>query len=227
MRTLRALLSALSLMLLVPLLCEQTFAQSNPVPAELSQSSSLSEILSWLDQNGLAEARIGLHSRWDSAVVSQGFRLFKVDGCVLTLKNDNIKILSTSANAEPWESDPFEFFQKRADMRQRYPAYLQIRLVRISDNRSKAPHLYTKKPEDARVFGSWRTEFYEKRGRSRPQDVLLMSIPIPVLPEDKPDTPFHPNQLYGNSVTFTFDRRETSEQFYVVFQRAITLCAKK
>jgi hypothetical protein len=206
------------------------FAQESVLPPELNQTSSLSEILAWLDKNSFPQARIGLNlSRtsdsiscegcgvYDSAVFSQGFKLIKADGCSLTLRNEDIKILSFSTTARSSYDDiSLERFRRKGVGRTPYPAELYIRLNRMKPERGKRPQLHTKDPAKAKLLGSWRTEFKEKGGR----DVLLIVI------LDSPPGGGR-DDMYGGSINFTFDSQEMSEQFNAAFRQAIKLCTTK
>lgn len=207
------------------------FAQEVVLPPELNQTSSLSEILAWLDKNSFPQARIGLNLRrtsdsiscegcgvYDSAVFSQGFKLIKADGCSLTLGNEDIKILSFSTTARSSYDDiSLERFRRKATDLTPYPAELYIRLNRMKPERGKGPQL-NKDPAVAKLLGSWRTEFKSKGGR--PWDVLLIVV------FDSPPGAGR-DQMYGDSITFTFDKKETAEQFNAAFRQAIKLCTTK
>lgn len=230
MKTLKPLFCAFLVILSMGFLKSATFAQKNVLPPELNQTSSLSEILAWLDKNSFPQARIGLDlwkyssspsrvaGRWvhESAVFSKGFKLIKADGCYLTLGNDDIKILSFGTTAYGYERQSLASFRKEATDLTPYPAELYIRLNRMSYKKGKKPYLHTKNPDEAKLLGSWRTEFKEKGGR----DVLLIVV------FDSPPGVGR-DQMYGDSVTFTFDSKDMSEQFYAAFRQAIRLCAAK
>jgi hypothetical protein len=222
MKTLKPLISAFFAIVSISFLASETLAQKNlQLPPELSQSSSLSEILNWLDKNGFGAARVGLKSSDDSAVFSQRFRLIKTDGCYLTLRNEDIKLLRFSTAAYPEEYQSLEVFRSKPDDDPTpYPAELYINLNRINPVRGKGPHIHTKDPAKIKLFGLWRTEFMEKRGRSRIQDNLLLVV-FDSPPEVGRD------DMRGNSITFTFDSKDTSEKFNAAFRQAIKLCNTK
>ena len=190
------------------------------LPPDLSQSSSLSEILDQLGKNYFGPAVIGLSAGYESANFSRGFKLTSTDGCYVTLRNDDVKILNYATRAFPEEYQSLEFFRRKADKLMSYPAELYLRLSRMNPEKGKRSHLHNKDPERAKVLGSWQTEFKVKSGRSRPQDDLLLVI-FDSVPGDGRD------EMFAGSITFTFDDRETSEQFDAAFRQAIKLCTTK
>ena len=158
---------------------------------------------------------------YESGVFSQGFKLIKADGCSLTLRNEDIKILSFSTTARSSYDDiSLERFRRKGADVTPYPAELYIRLNRMKPERGKGPQLHTKDPAKAKLLGSWRTKFKEKGGRSRPQDVLLIVV-LDSPPEGGRD------EMLGDTITFTFDNKQRSEQFNVAFRQAIKLCTSK
>lgn len=88
------------------------FAQKISLPSDLTEKSSLEEILNWLDKTSLPQAHIGLEANiqepktdeiittatryYELAFFSKGFRLAKIDKCRLTLRNDNVKLIGFS-----------------------------------------------------------------------------------------------------------------------------------
>ena len=200
------------------------------LPPGLNQDSTLADVLAWLDKNSFPRARIGLNNEFysshpesdqrtikESAVFSQGFRLFRTDGCHLTLRHDDARVIRFSTTAFSYEYQSLESIRKSEDTRTPRPAELHIRLNRVSQDRFKAPYLHTNKQEEGKLLGWWRTEFKQMRGISRPSDVLL--IVFPDLPPGR-----GMSTMYGGSVTFTFDDPEASEQFFAAFSRAVKLC---
>jgi hypothetical protein len=220
MKTFGSLVNAMFLVVVIVCYGLECRAQSNTLPPPLGQNSALAEILAWLDKNSFAKAWIGVNSGFASGVFSQGFKLIKADGCFLTLRNENVDILELGSTAYPGEYSPLETFFTRKGHSSPYRAELYLRLNRLNFERSKAPFLHTKKTDRAKLLGSWRTEFKEKSGRSRPQDVILITL------FDAPPAAGR-DDLYGENVTFTFDNKETSEKFYAVFLQAIRLCTVK
>ncbi len=231
METLKRCLVSFLAIWLMSLSIPSAFGQENVLPPGLNQTSSLSEILAWLDKNSLPQARIGLNLSstsdsiasegrgiYESGVFSQGFKLIKADGCYLTLRNEDIKILSFRTNASRYDIQSLERFRSKGAGVTPYPAELYIRLNRMKAERGKGPRLHTKDPAKAKLLGSWRTEFKERGGR--PQDVLLIVV-LDSPPEAARD------DMYGDTITFTFDNKQTSEQFNAAFRQAIKLCTSK
>lgn len=213
-------------LVLIGLLSASALAQTNAQPPQRpDQSSSLAEILDWLDKNGLAYARVGVKGSvgklalamadsytatgpigYPSATTlnfSQGFKLSKVDACTLTLRNEDAQLIGKS---------------EIGDKRTHFAVELILPLDQMSDRKGKTISRYTGNLDKAKVFGTWRTEFTYKGFFSR---VLFETSLF------APHTIEIQSSWIGNKATFTFDDKETAEQFSTVFRRAIKLCAKK
>ena len=109
MKTFQSLFCSVFLIALSLILNSVAFAQKNNLPAGLTEKSSLEEILNWLDKASLPQARIGLEANvkepemgevittatryYELAFFSKGFRLDKIDGCKVKLKNDDVELL--------------------------------------------------------------------------------------------------------------------------------------
>lgn len=244
MKTYKLLIYALSLVVLSLSLTSLVFAQKSTLPSGLTKKSSLKEILDWLDKTGLAQARIGLsedvqgiepddipnahtgYSEW--AVFSQGFKLTKIDGCKITLRNDGVKLISfTTKYPNPAEGS-LDDFRKTANNQSKYAGELFIPLQKLKAK--KAPYRHTKKTDQANLLGTWRTEFTRKfeffiiptrkRMKSLLEDMMEIEI-IGAEPDGGNDS------MNGDTLTFTFDDKQVSENFYAVFRQAIILCKEK
>jgi hypothetical protein len=209
-----------------------TLGQEKVLPRELNQTSSLSEILGWLDKTSFANASVGLKTivsdagldpadrltakLSESAFFSPGFRLIKVDGCNLTLRNDNVKVLSfltSSYNPDEVASLPGYRNGKRQSA-----ALLFIPLDKMSDRKGKGPYRHTKDPEKVKLLGVWRTEFKKKGFFSR--EIFR----IDMIPSEQGATK---ESMEAQILTFTFEKKEMSEQFNAAFRQAIKLCTAK
>jgi hypothetical protein len=237
MKTMRTLLHAFLWILFIGLSGPRAPAQEagGPLPPGLSQSSSLSEILDWLDRNGFARARIGLQgyrinsslmsdvSRMDSPMPGEsvmfgpGFKLVGVDGCRLRLRSEAITILRPGKDALKYDPGRLSLYIKHEPGLTPDPADLYIWLNRLRPN-GETPHLHTEDPEKGRRFGWWRTKFRAKRTRS--SDIIMLVIPERPWEEMR-------DYVYADKVSFTFDDVVSSEQFYQAFSRAISLCRGK
>ena len=184
-----------------------------------SQQANISDVMKWLNNNGLAQARIGVRTRSQPAVegvspvvqqeampalslfYSQGFKLIQGDTCGVTLRNDNTRLIAHSKLVQDPPSD------------QRYAAELYIPLNRLSVTKGKRPYRHTSNQDNAQLLGTWRTEFKSNRSRD---DVVL--------------TLFAAGQTVklgvweAETLTFTFDNKETSEKFDAAFRQAIRIC---
>jgi hypothetical protein len=184
-------------------------------PASLPQQPHIAEVMNWLDKNGLAQAKVGVRTSPQSArreiqqdaypalnlFYAEGFRLVQGDVCGVILRNDSTTLLAHSKLAH----DPAPG--------QRYSAELYIPLDRLSVKKGKGPYRHTSNPDKAHLLGTWRTEFKNNRSQD---DVVL--------------TLFTPGQTTkmrvweAETLTFTFDSKETSEKFTAAFRQAIKIC---
>ncbi|HJP93958.1 MAG TPA: hypothetical protein VJ875_18515 [Pyrinomonadaceae bacterium] len=204
------------LFLLWPLALAQ---DGGTVLSGLSQQSNISEVMKWLDNNGLAQARIGVRTSSQPAVegispvvqqdavpalslfYSQGFKVIQGDTCGVTLRNDNTRLIAYSKLVQDPPSD------------QRYTAELYIPLNRLSLTKGKRPYRHTSNQDKAQLLGTWRTEF---KSNSSQEDVML--------------TLFSPGQTVklrvwkAETLTFTFENKETSQKFDMAFRQAIRIC---
>lgn len=220
------------------------FAQTNNLPVELTEKSSLEEILNWLDKTGFAQARIGLEanasgtepdeiltahtSYYEQAFFSKGFKLAKIDGCKITLKNDDIKLISFETKYPNPAEGSLDKFRKIQSNQSQFAGEFFIPLQKLKAN--KAPYRHTKKAEQADLLGTWRTEFKRKFEfflipSEKKLKLLLenqMKIEIIGIGQDG-----RKDSMDGDEITFTFDDKQASENFYAAFNRAITLCKDK
>ena len=182
-----------------------------------SQQPNISEVMDWLDQNGLAHARVGIRTSSQPATddtvqkqdaypalslfYSEGFKFINIENCGVTLRNDNTRLISHSKLVH----DPAP--------NERYTAELFIPLNRLSLGKGRKPFRHTSDPPKAQLLGTWRTEFKSSRSQ---EDVVL--------------TLFVPGQTAklrvweAETLTFTFDSKETSEKFDTAFRQAIKIC---
>lgn len=223
------------------------FAQNNSLPNELTENSSLAEIMTWLDNTSFSQARIGLHSKGlepepgtvpDSgtvysewAVFSQGFKLVARDGCHLELRNDDIRILEYITGNSDYRKGNFFGFRKPANNQTKYVGDLQIALELLNNKKGKAPYRLTTKPDKAKLLGAWQTKFIGKGSRLNttkhkwriPSQTITITPDI--LLEIKDLSKIGNNESMSSSeLTFTFDDQVMSEKFYAAFRRAINLC---
>lgn len=185
------------------------------LPGKLNENSSVSEILTWLDHTTFRNVRIVLKDSsdaftyrppWDDSgpakhtfIFTQGFRVTNIDGCNLMLRNDDARTVYKSKVDEP---------------KHRLVADLWLQLNRMSPNKGKRAHRYTKDAEKARLLGAWRTEFKYRGWFARTMFGLTLHSP-----EWK-----EPERWEGSDVAFSFDTKELSEEFDAAFRRAIRLC---
>ena len=216
-------------------LSSQTLAQNKPKPPPpLNASSSVSEIVDWLDQNSFSHARIGLESGGpnldpmgsmmstiaEGLVFSSGFRLVKVDGCRLTLRNDQVKVLSGWTNrtdSNEMSLANFVWDGKKGEKKLTpYSADLFIPLDKM--RYGKKPYQHTKNPEQAKLLGTWRTKFKEKGFFKR----FVFQIEITAVEDSGLK-----DKMKAATLTFTFDDKKGSQRFDSAFRQAIGLCAGK
>lgn len=211
MRGLTSLSCAFCGMLVITFLSLETRAQDNvQLPPPLSQRSSVSEIVEWLDKNSFGRARIGVkdsyypfrtgdnrkYSGFDF-IFASGFKLVNADGCNLTLRNDEARMINRDGTPQSVE--------------------LFLPLARMSDRKGKAPYRHTRNPLMAKLFGTWRTEFKERGFFTHG----IFTVRLKDLSSGQSDT------KAGDSLKFTFDDRDAANKFNVAFRQAIKLCTLK
>jgi hypothetical protein len=201
---------------IVLLTSPRTPAQNKrPLPGNLNQDSSVSEILTWLDQTSFRNARVVLKDSWDvftyrppwdemgptknTFIFTQGFRVTNIDGCNLMLRNDDARTVTKS---------------KVDESPHRLIADVWVQLDRTSPNKGRSTHRYTKDPEKGRLLGAWRTEFKYRGWFSRTMVGLTLYS----------DAWKEPQRWVGLNVAFSFDTKEMSDNFDAAFRRAIRLC---
>ncbi len=205
---------SLAAIVLVFLVCSVALAQDSG----LSQQANIVEVMNWLDQNGLVQARVGIRTspqpeRNDFGVLqqdaypalslfySEGFKFIKIENCGVVLRNDNTQLISHSKLVH--DPAPGE----------RLSAELFIPLNRLGIKKGKRPFRHTSDPDKAQLLGTWRTEF--KSDRSQDDVVLTLFAPGKT---DKLRT------WKAEALTFTFDSKDTSENFNTAFRQAIKIC---
>jgi hypothetical protein len=231
MRTFRPMLHVLFLIVIINFSNSEIGAQGKArLPPELTQNSSPAEIVAWLDQTSFANARVGLNdpgsrSRYQfgveiqhskpsaKAVVSKGFRLARLDGCHLTLRNEAVSVVDFSGPRH--SGDVKTLLENRKG---NTAGQLFMWLERVSYTKGKAPYRHTKNIEKARLLGSWRTKFTYRGFFAR--DVFSMSF------SDPEQGPMR-EVMSTDTLTFTFDDRDAAEGFNAAFRQAIKLCQSK
>lgn len=218
-------------------------AQRPALPDGLSQYSSVEELINWLDANGLANARIGVETEVsddqfdptqlfdtalsEEATFSQGFRLKSLVGCKLTLRNEDLQLLELLSGSYNPEKVRLRDVGGGTDVSKTYFGELVIPLSDISLKKSRKPFRHTRKTEKARLFGTWRALFRVKnisvfemvRGKFSERENVLIGV------RSHQDDQFY-NSLWGETLRFTFDEKDTAIAFYQVFRRAIEICSK-
>ncbi|MEJ7848337.1 MAG: hypothetical protein WKF92_09635 [Pyrinomonadaceae bacterium] len=251
MKTYKLLINALFVTALSLSLNSLAFAQKTTLPPSLTENSSFEEILNWLDKTTLHEARIGLESNapgaepdeiptsatryYERAFFSKGFNLAKIDGCKITLRNNNAELIRFETKFPNPAEGSLDEFRKTQNNQSQFTGEIFIPLQAIKPN--KAPYRHTKKAETAALLGTWRTEFKPKSNSS-----LFSLFPVIWSKEKAKEKigKFRENAMrvkiinteqneqndlmYGDEITFTFDDKQISENFYVAFSRAITHC---
>jgi hypothetical protein len=225
------MLHVLFLIVIINFSNSETAAQGKAqLPPELTQNSSPAEILAWLDQTSFANARVGLNqggskTRYYSGVVvshgvspakavfSKGFRLARLDGCHLTLRNEAVSVVDFSGPR--YSGDVKTLLENRKG---NTAGQLFMWLERVSYTKGKAPYRLTKNPEKAKLLGTWRTKFTYRGFFAR--DVFSMSF------SDPEQGPMR-EVMDTTTLTFTFDDRDAAERFNAAFRQAIKLCQSK
>lgn len=209
-----------------------------------ASSQELSEILDQLNKTSFPKARIGLEftgsesytdssDTWQSmnlnlsrlsefANFSPGFTVASIDGCRLTLRNNQVKILNwgtSSYSVELMSLAKFVVDGKKGEKKLTpQTGVLTIPLDKLSHKGGKAPHKYTKNPATEKLLGTWRTEF-KGRGFFR-RSMFEMEITAAEGPDLK-------STMTSQKLFFTFDNKQERETFNKAFRRAIQLCSSK
>lgn len=248
MRTLEQTISLAILSIIFFSISSETLAQSSKLPGELMKDSSLEEVINRLDKTSFAKARIGFHKHGqelseneiptanttysEEAVFSQGFRLAKVEGCRIALKNDDVKLIDFSTKYPDPQRGSLSDFREQMNNQIKYTGFLNIALDSLNENKRKKTFRHTKKIEKAKLLGTWQTKYYLKNYSLfslifNPKEKiktygndLNISITLPGNDDGY-------DRMTGDFLTFTFDDKQTSEKFDSAFHRAIKLCNEK
>ena len=238
------LIYALFLIVLSISLNSVVFAQKTILPSGLTDKSSLEDILNWTDKTSLAQARIGLNADApaveagevitssttysERAIFSQGFKLAKIDGCKITLRNDAVELISFSTKYPNPADGSLDDFRKIQNNQTKYAGELSIPLQKLKPE--KAAYRHPKKADKADLPETWRVEFKRrfefflipKKEKLKSLMDNLMKIEIIGAGQDGRN-----DSMNGDVLTFTFDDKQMSENFYAAFSQAITLCKDK
>lgn len=244
MKTYKSLANALFLVVFSFSLNSIIFAQKTALPLGLNEKSSLEEILNWLDKSSLPEARIGLEANasepeaneipttasryYESAIFSKGFKLAKIDGCKMALRNDNVELIDFSTKYPNPSQGSLDDFRKIQNNQSQFTGEFSIPLQKLKAN--KAPFRHTKKAGQAVSLGTWRTEFKRKSefflipSKAKMKSLMenLMEIEIIGVGQNGRN-----DSMDGDEITFTFDDKQASENFYAALSQAITICKDK
>lgn len=232
MNSLRLSLAAL---LLLTLTCFDVPGQQKTLlPPALSESSSLAEILDWLNKNALPHARVGVRVKGrlgpkrsfglprtsapgGERIFSEGFHVKFVDGCQVVLSNEQVTMIDAR---NPDSGDFYRFITKKNGQRELTPqlAMVYVSLYRMSDRRGRKPHLLSNDRKNGKSAGWWQTN-YEQHGffSKLVFDVELTSA-------EQPQTKELGSFEY---LTFTFESRKLAEQFNAAFRHAIKMCTNR
>lgn len=221
-----------------------TLAEDQPAPPQVQQFSSVAEIVESLNKTSFPKARIALNfegaekyldrrdkmeemvingSRLSEELIfSSGFTVDSLDGCRLTLKNDDVKILSWTTKSYDRNLMSLAKFVLRPKKGQKkltpQTGVLLIPLDKLSYKKGKPPHRYTKYSFEEKRFGTWRVDF-EWSGFFK-TSVVEMQI---TAAEGKDLT----GKMTAQKLNFFFDDEKESDDFNVAFRQAIKLCSEK
>lgn len=246
MKTYKLFIRALLAVSLSVSLNSLIFAQKTALPQGLTESSTLEEILRWLDKTSFQEARIGLESNapgaqpndipgiavsyYEWAFFSKGFKVAKIDGCKLVLKNDDVELIHFQTKyPNPAEGSLAKFRQVRNNQTQ-FTGEFSLPLKILKAN--KPPYRHTKKAEKADLLGTWRTEFkltfdfdfFIIPSKANIKKLLENAMSMEITGDGLNG---QSSKMTGDELTFTFDDKQMSEDFYAAFRRALTLCKDK
>lgn len=229
MKTLKSLLYAFLLFVVISLAHSETLAQSNALPPGLDQDSTVQEILEYLNKTAFPYARIGVKSSlpgdtefWDADtghyspssstfIFSQGFKLVSEDNdCHIKLRNDDVKLYDAGSK----DVGPIDL-GKVIKTQPPYAAEFSVWLETVSYDKGKAQFVHTRKPHLAKLLGAWRTEFQSRGFFGR----TIFGVRFPALKTDNVN-----EYMMSNTVTFSFDDKQMGERFNAAFRRLIKLC---
>jgi hypothetical protein len=219
-------------------------AQKAALPPDVTHKSSLGDVLNLLDAASFGSARIGLESNaagvaegevpttatryYEQAFFSKGFRLAKIEGCKITLKNDDVKLLRFETKYPNPAEGSLDAFGRSQNGQAKFTGELSIPLQSLKPN--KPPFRHTKKPETEALLGAWRTEFkFRPAGfiiptKQKMESMLANQLKIEVSGGGQSG---RGETMSGDELTFTFDDEQAGESFYAAFTRAIKLCEDK
>ena len=231
MRRLQPMLYVLFLIVAISFANSEASAQDKArLRPQLNQSSSIEESLAWLDKTSFANARVGFDLGSPNSeesnrgpygdgtpsakvVFSQGFRLARLDGCHLTLRNEAVSVFDFPGKGH--KSNVASLLENRKGDTS---GQLFMWLERLSYTKGRAPYRHTTNPDNAKLLGTWRTKFTYRGFFAR--DVFSMSI-------SDPEHGRMSEVIKAGTMHFTFDDRVMSEQFNTAFRQAIRLCQGK
>ena len=168
MRTYKLLVNVLLATVLSLSVNTLVLAQKAVLPENLTEQSSLEEVLNWLDKTSFQEARIGLESNvsepepgeipttatryYEWAFFSKGFKLAKINGCNIVLRNDDVDLIRFETKYPNPAEGSLDDFRKNKTNRSQFTGDFFIPLQELKAN--KAPYQYTKKAEKAALLGT-------------------------------------------------------------------------
>ncbi len=212
-------------LLLLPLAAS---AQTRPPAPATEPKPSIKEEFERLESADLfAAARVGLTDNvlrhrngtglydeptleTEKEIFSQGFRFGSLEGCTLTLRNEDVRMLLS-----PGGERSRALTYAGGAPPTRHVAELHIQLAGLSARKGKSAMRVNSDPDKARLYGAWRAE-YRFKGIVAKSPVFVSMFPAGLRESRK--------NYEGESVGFTFDSREQSLKFDAAFRRAIKLC---
>ena len=223
MKTLRP---TLLLLLLIGLLSPGALGQKNNLPPGLTTSSSVPQILEYLNKDLFPyfridistsvlgdetfESGVGYATTYRRLIFSPGFKLASgADDCHLMLRNDDVKVYDVESELKLIDLKPLSNAQPR------FVAEFSTWLETASYDKGKASFYRSKDPEKQKLIGPWRTQFESRGffGRS------IFGVKIPGL--NRSDA----NQYHTSGrVRFIFDNKHLSQRFDASLRRLIKLC---
>lgn len=243
MRILAALL-CFSISIVSVCLRSDTHAQNQTAASQVKQLTSVTEIVDWLNKNSFSRATIGLDFEGSESYAdgsdsmqsmslsisrlseqlnfSPGFSVASLNGCHLTLKNDQVQILRWGTSSYDRHRMSFSKFLMEGKKGEKkltpQTGVVVIPLDKMDYKKGKTPYRYTKDPAVEKLLGTWRTEFREKGFFRR--SIFEMQI---TAAEDQALK----SNMTAQRLFFTFADKQASEDFNVAFRRAIQICTKK
>jgi hypothetical protein len=141
------------------------------------------------------------------------------------LTNDNFELIRFGTKYPNPAEGSLDDFRKIQNNKSKFTGEFSIPLQKLKAG--KPPYQHTQKAENAALLGVWRTEFKRKPesffipSKEKLKSLLENQMVIEVVgarADGRNDS------MNGDKISFTFDDKQMSDDFFAAFNRAIALC---